>query len=74
MVLCGTVVSDFVSKVDPLRYSPAIHVNQEGYMPNYSKKAMVGYYLGNLGEMTSRPRLASRSWTPPPARRSIRAR
>ena len=42
----------FVAKVDPLRYSPAIHVNQEGYMPSYSKTAMVGYYAGSLGEMT----------------------
>ena len=41
----------FAATVDPLRYSPAIHVNQEGYMPNYSKKAMVGYYVGSLGEM-----------------------
>src|SRR5262249_41673015 len=41
----------FSTTVDPLRYSPAIHVNHEGYMPNFSKKAMVGYYLGNLGEM-----------------------
>jgi hypothetical protein len=35
----------------PLRYSPAIHVNQEGYVPAYPKKAMIGYYLGNLGEL-----------------------
>jgi hypothetical protein len=42
----------FIATADPLRYSPAIHVNQEGYMPNYTKKAMVGYYLGNLGEMS----------------------
>jgi hypothetical protein len=41
----------FSATANPLRYSPAIHVNQEGYMPNYSKKAMVGYYLGSLGEM-----------------------
>ena len=41
----------FTATADPLRYSPAIHVNQEGYMPNYPKKAMVGYYLGNMGEM-----------------------
>jgi len=41
----------FAGVADPLRCSPAIHVNQEGYMPGYSKKAMVGYYLGNLGEM-----------------------
>jgi len=42
----------FIATADPMRYSPAIHVNHEGYMPNYAKKAMVGYYLGNLGEMT----------------------
>jgi hypothetical protein len=41
----------FVGSADPLRYSPAIHVNQEGYVPSFSKKAMVGYYLGNSGEM-----------------------
>ena len=41
----------FTAPVDPLRYNEAIHVNQEGYMPNYAKKAMVGQYLGNLGEM-----------------------
>jgi len=32
-------------------YQNIIHVNQVGYLPNYSKKAMVGYYLGSLGEM-----------------------
>ncbi|HLP75478.1 MAG TPA: glycoside hydrolase family 9 protein, partial [Candidatus Paceibacterota bacterium] len=37
--------------VDPLRYSPAIHVNQEGYMPGYPKKAMIGYYAGSMGEL-----------------------
>ncbi|PYU28022.1 MAG: hypothetical protein DMG32_03955 [Acidobacteria bacterium] len=42
---------EFAAVADPLRYNPAIHVNQEGYMPSYPKKAMVGYYLGNLGEM-----------------------
>jgi hypothetical protein len=41
----------FVSVNNPLRYSPAIHANQAGYSPGYSKKAMVGYYLGSLGEM-----------------------
>jgi hypothetical protein len=35
-----------------LRYSPAIHVNQEGYAPALPKKAIMGYYLGSLGEMT----------------------
>ncbi len=34
-----------------LQYSPAIHTNQEGYIAQSSKKAMVGYYLGSLGEM-----------------------
>jgi len=51
----GTVFNtsmNFVATVDPLRYSPAIHVNQEGYMPNYSKVAMVGYYGGSLGEVS----------------------
>lgn len=33
------------------RWSPAIHVNQEGYMPGYPEKAMIGYYLGSLGEL-----------------------
>ena len=42
----------FVASANPLRYSPAVHVNQEGYIPNYSKKAMVGYYLGSLGELS----------------------
>ncbi len=41
----------FVSTADPLRFNPAIHVNQEGYLPNYSKQAMVGYYAGSLGEV-----------------------
>jgi len=36
---------------DPERYNPAIHVNQEGYVPSLPKKAMIGYYLGDLGEM-----------------------
>jgi len=35
----------------PLRQSPAIHVNQVGYVPAFPKKARVGYYLGSLGEM-----------------------
>ena len=41
----------FVATTDPLRFSPAIHVNQEGYVPSFPKKAMIGQYLGNLGEM-----------------------
>lgn len=41
----------FFTVADPLRFNPAIHVNQEGYVPGFSKKAMLGYYLGSLGEM-----------------------
>ena len=41
----------FVAVANPLRYNPAIHVNQEGYLPNYAKQAMVGYYAGSLGEV-----------------------
>jgi hypothetical protein len=40
-----------VTTNNPLQFNPAIHVNQEGYLPNYSKQGMVGFYLGNLGEM-----------------------
>ena len=42
----------FAAAADPLRYNPAIHVNQEGYLPAFSKKAIVGYYIGNMGELT----------------------
>ncbi|HZV36972.1 MAG TPA: glycoside hydrolase family 9 protein, partial [Verrucomicrobiae bacterium] len=41
----------FTNTANPLRFSPAIHVNQEGYVPSFPKKAMVGYYLGSMGEM-----------------------
>ena len=41
----------FTAVSAPLRESAAIHVNQEGYAPGYPKKAMIGYYLGSLGEM-----------------------
>src|SRR6202142_2916451 len=41
----------FTVAADPLRYSPAIHVNQEGYVPSFPKKAMIAYYLGAMGEM-----------------------
>jgi len=36
---------------DPARYSPAIHVNQEGYVPALPKRALIGYFLGDAGEM-----------------------
>jgi hypothetical protein len=42
----------FVALADPQRHSPAIHVNQEGYVPSLPKKAMIGYFLGDMGEMT----------------------
>ncbi len=41
----------FARQNDSLRWSPVIHVNQTGYMASNSKEAMVGYYLGNLGEL-----------------------
>jgi hypothetical protein len=41
----------FRATSDPLRYSPVIHVNQEGYATKFPKIAMVGYYTGNLGEL-----------------------
>ena len=41
----------FSGVAGPLRYNPAIHVNQEGYLPTYPKKAAVGYYLGDMGEL-----------------------
>jgi hypothetical protein len=36
----------------PMRITPVIHVNQEGYMPAYGKWAEVGYYLGSMGELS----------------------
>lgn len=36
---------------DALRWSPAIHVNEVGYLTALPKTAMVGFYLGSLGEM-----------------------
>ncbi|HET7624689.1 MAG TPA: glycoside hydrolase family 9 protein [Verrucomicrobiae bacterium] len=43
---------NFRATADALRYNPAIHVNQEGYLPSFPKKAIVGYYLGDMGELT----------------------
>ncbi|HEY5078786.1 MAG TPA: glycoside hydrolase family 9 protein, partial [Opitutaceae bacterium] len=47
----GETTTSAAAPCDPLRESPVIHVNQEGYAPALPKKAMVGYYLGDLGEM-----------------------
>ena len=43
--------TEFTATMDPWRWSPAIHVNQTGYLPDMPKIAMVGFYLGSLGEM-----------------------
>ena len=45
---------EFAAVADPRAYSPAVHVNQEGYLPGLPKKALVGYYLGDLGELPLR--------------------
>ncbi len=47
--------TEFTGNSHPHRYSPALHVNQEGYTPAFPKVAMVGFYLGNLGEMRIPP-------------------
>ncbi len=62
----------FAATADPLRYTPAIHVNQEGYLPAYPKKAMVGYSLGSAGELP----ISTNTffwWTRKAARRYIKA-
>ncbi len=45
----------FAAEATALRYSPAIHVNQEGFVPSFPKKAMIGYFLGSLGELEIAP-------------------
>jgi hypothetical protein len=45
------LTTQFRARNDPLRWSSVLHVNQTGYLPDSPKEAMVGYYLGNLGEM-----------------------
>ncbi|MDQ3815601.1 MAG: glycoside hydrolase family 9 protein, partial [Armatimonadota bacterium] len=41
----------FAATAQASRFSPAIHVNQVGYATALPKKAIVGYYLGSLGEL-----------------------
>jgi hypothetical protein len=41
----------FKARMERRRWSPVIHVNQVGYVPQFPKKAMVGHYLGSLGEL-----------------------
>ena len=47
----GSASLQFDTTMEPLRFSPVIHVNQTGYVPAFPKIAMVGYFLGSLGEM-----------------------
>jgi hypothetical protein len=51
VIALGSDASSRSAKLTPDRRSPAIHVNQTGYAPAYPKTAMVGYYLGSLGEL-----------------------
>jgi len=41
----------YEADTDPFRLSPAIHINQTGYVPQFPKLAMVGFYLGSQGEL-----------------------
>ncbi len=41
----------YSATVDPMRFGPAIHVDQTGYVPTLSKHAFVGYYVGTGGEL-----------------------
>jgi hypothetical protein len=41
----------FSARADRLRWSPAVHVNEVGYVPAFPKRAMVGAFLGSLGEL-----------------------
>ena len=41
----------YTGRVEPLRFNPAIHVNQVGYGTTYPKKATVGFFIGSLGEL-----------------------
>jgi hypothetical protein len=45
----------YAAQAAPMRWSPALHVNQTGYLPAYPKLAEVGFYLGNLGELELEP-------------------
>ncbi|MGZ8920101.1 MAG: glycoside hydrolase family 9 protein [Limisphaerales bacterium] len=49
--LWAAATTSFEARMDPGRFTSAVHVNQSGYMPNFPKMAMVGYYLGTMGEL-----------------------
>ncbi|HEY3854009.1 MAG TPA: glycoside hydrolase family 9 protein [Verrucomicrobiae bacterium] len=42
---------DFTVTNNPQRWSPVLHVNQTGYLPDFPKVAKIGYYLGSLGDL-----------------------
>lgn len=50
-----SAATHFSATAEARRWSPVLHVNQTGYLPDYSKVAMVGYYLGTLGELELAP-------------------
>src|SRR5204862_3420657 len=57
----------FVTNNDARRWSPTIHVNETGYLPDQTKKAEIGYYLGSLGELALGPdRTFDPGKAPPP--------
>jgi len=41
----------FEARVDPLRRGRAVHVSQAGFAPTWGKRAFVGRYLGDAGEL-----------------------
>ena len=41
----------FKATAEPYRYSPVVHANQVAYTPSFPKTALVGYFLGSLGEL-----------------------
>lgn len=43
--------TEWTARATPDRSSSVIHVNQEGYAPDLPKRARVGYYLGDAGEL-----------------------
>lgn len=56
----------FQVQASPFRLSPVLHVNQTGYLPAYPKEAMVGYYLGSLGELDIGPEPSGGTNSPAP--------
>ncbi|HYE31759.1 MAG TPA: glycoside hydrolase family 9 protein [Methylomirabilota bacterium] len=50
--LWDDAISNYSATADPLRFNPAIHVNQVGYSPTLPKRAMVGFYIGTFGELS----------------------